>query len=193
MVLRIERRRSPAVAMKMVVMAALQRVCGVVACRGGRGRRYGARRHSEGSRGRRWPRRYGGAAAAALGRVRERGSRGEKQGRGRERGGPGGRGGAEEMTRGVAVARRCRRAGWWRGELGRARRVPPLPTGARRKATGRRRWAGPHSAGPAQELGRLWWAARVRPGRLCSCYFFLLFCFYLIFCHCFEIKQIQKQ
>ena len=30
------------------------------------------------------------------------------------------------MTRGVAVARRCRRAGWWRGELGRARRVPPL-------------------------------------------------------------------
>ena len=72
MVLRIERRRSPAVAMKMVVMAALQRVRGVVACRGGRGRRDGARRHSEGSRGRRWPRRYGGMAAAALGLERER-------------------------------------------------------------------------------------------------------------------------
>ena len=72
LVLRIERRRSPAVAMKMVVMAALQRVRGVVACRGGRGRRDGARRHSEGSRGRRWPRRYGGAAAAALGLERER-------------------------------------------------------------------------------------------------------------------------
>ena len=41
------------------------------------------------------------------------------------------------MTRGVAVARRCRRAGWCRGELGRVRRVPPLPTSARRKATGR--------------------------------------------------------
>ena len=72
MVLRIEQRRSPAVAMKMVVMAALQRVRGVVACRGGRGRRDGARRHSEGSRGRRWPRCYGGAAAAALGLERER-------------------------------------------------------------------------------------------------------------------------
>ena len=65
--LRIERRRSPAMAMKTVVMAALQHVRGVVACRGGRGRRDGARKHSEGSRGRRWPRRYGGAAAAALG------------------------------------------------------------------------------------------------------------------------------
>ena len=32
-----------------------------------------------------------------------------------------------------------------------------------RKTTGEG-WAGPHSAGPAQELGRLWWAARVRPG-----------------------------
>ena len=82
MVLRIERRRSPAVAMKMVVMAALQRVRGVVACRGGRGRRDGARRHSEGSRGRRWPRRYGGAAAAALGLERERE---RKRGRVRER------------------------------------------------------------------------------------------------------------
>ena len=82
MVLRIERRRSPAVAMKMVVMAALQRVRGVVACRGGRGRRDGARKHSEGSRGRRWPRRYGGAAAAALGLERERE---RKRGRVRER------------------------------------------------------------------------------------------------------------
>ena len=70
--LRIERRRSPAMVMKTVVMVALQRVCGVVACRGGRGRRDGARRHSEGSRGRRWPRCYGGAAAAVLGLERER-------------------------------------------------------------------------------------------------------------------------
>ena len=34
--LRIERRRSPAMAMKTVVMAALQRVRDVMACRGGR-------------------------------------------------------------------------------------------------------------------------------------------------------------
>ena len=59
------------------------------------------------------------------------------KGEGESEGVQGGQGGAEDMTRGVAVARRCRRAGWWRGELGRARRVPPLPTGARRKATGK--------------------------------------------------------
>ena len=180
--LRIERRRSPAMAMKTVVMAALQRVRGVVACRGGRGRRDGARKHSEGSRGRRWPRRYGGAAAAALGRVRERKQRRETRERGRARG-PGGRGGAEEMTRGVAVARRCRRAGWWRGELGRVRRVPPLPTGARRKATGRVAVAGwaAGGAGPGK------WA----PGKWLGFSFFLYICsvFYLIATE-FKFKQI---
>ena len=34
-----------------------------------------------------------------------------------------GSGCAEEKTRGVAVARRRRQAAWWRGELGRVRRV----------------------------------------------------------------------
>ena len=65
-----------------MVMAALQRVRDIVACRGGRGRRDKARRHNKGSRGRRWPRRYGGAAAAALGLERERE---RKRGRVRER------------------------------------------------------------------------------------------------------------
>ena len=87
----------------------------------------------------------------------------------------GGRGGTEEMTRGVAVARRCRRAGWWRGELGRARRVPPLPTGARRKATGRRRWAGP----------RRWaaqcWAVGGLPGKL-SKFSLSAFIYCFLFC-----------
>ena len=113
--------------------------------RGSVGRKRGSRRSSQAQRGV-----EGETVAVALRwrgcgcarRVRERGSRGEIQGRGRERGGPGGRGGAEEMTRGVAVARRRRQAAWWRGELGRVRRVHPLPTGTRRKATGRRRWAG---------------------------------------------------
>ena len=138
----------------------------------------GARGLVREARGRRWPRQQQAAAMVALGCVREKEQR-RRWGRGSEREGSRGRGGAEEKARGVVVSRRCRRAGWWRGELGRVRRVPPLPTGARRKATGRRRWAGPHSAGPAQELGRLWWAARVRPGRLCSFYFFF-FCFVFI-------------
>ena len=53
-------------------------------------------------------------------------------------------------VRGVeAVTRRCRRAGWWRGELGRVRRVPPLCLpGERKQVAG----TGPHSAGLAQEL-----------------------------------------
>ena len=76
----------------------------------------------------------GGVGCARVWRGREQ-RRGGRSTGGSERG-PGGRGSAERMTRGVAVSRRCRRAGWWRGELGRARRVPPLPTGARRKATG---------------------------------------------------------
>ena len=84
---------------------------------------------------------------------RERKQRRDTRERERARG-PGGRGGAEEMTRGVAVARRCRRAGWWRGELGRARRVPPLPTGARRKATGK---GGGGGLGQREELAS--WAS----------------------------------
>ena len=60
----------------------MQRVRDLVARWRGRGGRGGARRHSEGSRGRRWPRRYGGAAAAALGLERERE---RKRGRVRER------------------------------------------------------------------------------------------------------------
>ena len=108
--------------------------------------------------------------------LRER-DRGGDRGRGRERGGPGGRGGAEEMTRGVVVARRHRQAAWWRGELGRVRRVPPLPTGTRRKATGRRRWAG-----LLEELGQV-----SGPGGLplslsflVSVFYFFLFCFDLV-------------
>ena len=39
------------------------------------------------------------------------------KGEGESEGVQGGRGGAEEMTRGVAVARRRRQAAWWRGKL----------------------------------------------------------------------------
>ena len=48
-------------------------------------------------------------------------------------------------------------------EASRARATPRLCSSSwqRRKRTRGRRWAGPHSAGPAQELGRLWWAAQV--------------------------------
>ena len=105
------------------------------------GRKRGSRRSSQAQRGV-----EGETVAAALRwrgcgcarRVREREEAEERyKGEGESEGVQGGRGGAEETTRGVAVARRCRRAGWWRGELGRVRRVPPMPTGARRKATGR--------------------------------------------------------
>ena len=124
--LRIERRRSPAMAMKTVVMAALQRVRGVVACRGGRGRRDGARRHSEGSRGRRWPRRYGGAAAAALGRVRERKQRRETRERERARGsrGSGRRRGDDARRRGGQAMQTSRVVAW------RARARAPCPSSA---------------------------------------------------------------
>ena len=52
-------------------------------------------------------------------------------------------------------------------------------------------WAGQMGwpAGPLEELGRLWWAARVRPGKSfsLSLLFFSSVLFYLIsFCHCFE-------
>ena len=87
------------------------------------------------------------------------------------------------MTRGVAVARRRRQAAWWRGELGRVRRVPPLPTGARRKATRRVAVAGwaAGGAGPGK------WA----PGKWLGFSFFLYFCsvFYLIATG-FKFKQI---
>ena len=69
---RIERRRALMAGDGTAMVAALQRVRNLVARWRGRGGRGGARRHSEGSRGRRWPRRYGGAAAAALGLERER-------------------------------------------------------------------------------------------------------------------------
>ena len=126
--LRIERRRSPAMAMKTVVMAALQRVRGVVACRGGQGHRDGARRHSEGSRGRRWPRRYGGAAAAALGRVRERKQRRETRERERARGsrGSGRRRGDDARRRGGQATQAGSLVAW---RARRRRGVPPLPTG----------------------------------------------------------------
>ena len=90
------------------------------------------------------------------------------------------------MTRGVAVARRCRRAGWWCGELGRVRRVPPLPTGARRKATGRVAVAGwaAGGAGPAGLRGE-------RQVSLLSSLLLFLFnsVFYLIATE-FKFKQI---
>ena len=41
-------------------------------------------------------------------------------------------------------------------------------------------WAGPHSAGPAQELGRLWWAAQV------SFALFIIYCF-LFSVVCFDL------
>ena len=125
-VLLIERRRSPAVAMKMVVMAVLQRVRGVVACRGGRGRRDGARKHSEGSRGRRWPRRYGGAAAAALGRVRERKQRRETRERERARGsrGSGRRRGDDARRHGGQAMQTSRVVAW------RAQARAPCPSSA---------------------------------------------------------------
>ena len=90
-------------ATETAMVAALQRVRDLVARWRGRGGRGGARRHSEGSRGRRWPRRYGGAAAAALGLEREREQkRGKSSG---ERGvRPGDRGGTEKKQRGVALA-----------------------------------------------------------------------------------------
>ena len=157
--------------MKTVVMAALQRVRGVVACRGGRGRRDGARKHSEGSRGRRWPRRYGGAAAAALGRVRERKQRRETRERERARGsrGSGWRRGDDAQRRGGQAMQTSRVVAW------RARARAPCPSSAYWREEegdrgGRRRWAGP--AGGAGQLGRLQVSG---PGGLLS--FIFLFCF----------------
>ena len=168
--------------MKTVVMAALQRVRGVVACRGGRGRRDGARKHSEGSRGRRWPRRYGGAAAAALGRVRERKQRRETRERERARGSRGVRGilratgrqaERQEVAWACARALRPRACAYWREE-----------EDDKGEEVG---WAG-----QVGELGRLGWTGK-RQVSLLLCFIFSLFCFVLfnLFCHCFEFKIIQ--
>ena len=105
----------------------------------------GARGLVREARGRRWPRQQQAAATVALGCVREKEQR-RRWGRGSEReGSRGSRRRRGEGARRRGGLRRSRQAGWWRGELGRVRRVPPLPTGARRKVTGRRRWAGPAS------------------------------------------------
>ena len=96
-----------------------------------------------------------GAAAASGGDGCARAREGEKAEEGNE--GEGEREGVQGVEEEcVATPRATGRRG---GEAGRvvawrARRrrgVPPLPTGTRRKATGRRRWW----AGPEQELGRL--------------------------------------
>ena len=93
---------------------------------GGREGRGGARKHSEGSRGRRWPRRYGGAAAAALGRVRERKQRRETRERERARGsrGSGQRREDDARRRGVQAMQTSRVVAW------RARARAPSPSSA---------------------------------------------------------------
>ena len=70
------------------------------------------------------------------------------EGEGESEGVQGGWGGAEEMTCGVAVARRHRQAAWWRGELGRVRRV--LLAREEDDRGGKRRWVGPCWAGWAE-------------------------------------------
>ena len=57
-------------------------------------------------------------------------------------------------------------------------------------------WQRKTTSGEVDGLG--WAAGGAGPGKwrqVSSVLFhiFLLFCFYLIFCHCFEIKQIQRQ
>ena len=54
-------------------------------------------------------------------------------------------------------------------------------------------WAGQMGwpAGPLEELGRLWWAARVRPGNFLLSLFYFCFVLFNLFCHCFEFKIIQ--
>ena len=46
-------------------------------------------------------------------------------------------------------------------------------------------------AGQVGELGRLWWAARVRPANFLLSLFYFCFVLFNLFCHCFEFKIIQ--
>ena len=141
----------------------------------GRGGRGGACRHSEGSRGRRWPRRYGGTAAAALGLERERE---RKRGRVRERVRE--RSGLRGVVRGVPGRRGGSQAG--REELARLACAPgtQLLRGEGRKTTeGLQWWAGPAScsAGPVGLPGE----RQVRCSVLYFCFSIYLLCFDLVY------------
>ena len=72
---------------------------------------------------------------------------------------------------------------------GRRRRAPRLasarPPGRGGRGQGRRRWAG-----PAGEAGPALVGCTVRPGKLCSFYFFpVLFVLFNIFCHCLQFQN----
>ena len=107
---------------------------------------------------------------------------GESQRRGgaREsvRGARGGlRGGAEEKTRGVAVARRRRQASWWRGA--RARRALSLLCLLVEVGDD---WHQARWAGPAQERPRwAWWVPGKCPGESLSLSYILFFYFSVSF------------
>ena len=112
------------------------------------------------------------------GREGERAEEGEEHERERE--GPRGlRGGAEEKTRGVAVARRRRQTAWWRGARARAGALLSacLARGSRWLA-----WASTVLGRPA--------GFQVNSGRLCSFYLFL-FCFVLFYLVATEFKFKQ--
>ena len=175
---RIERRRLPAVAMKMAVMAWLQGTRRRMRRGGASWGRDGAPELIGRVRGGRWlwmrRRRPPVALGGAPNRERERAraSRERDSGRGRLRGvarglgeEAGGGQGKQEVAR--AAASRCLSS--WQG--------------GRRQ--GGWRWAG---------LARwAWWAAEVSPGKVSLlCLLFLFqFCFLLfnLFCHCFEFKN----
>ena len=135
-----------------------------VAQRGGGGGCGGARKHSEGSRGRRWLRWCSSVAAAPLGSERERETEeGESSGESE------GRSGRRVASSGASLGRPRRkqevaRGGGSRRWPGQRRRAPRLasarPPGRGGRGQRRRRWAGPAGGtGPALV------AARVRPGK----------------------------
>ena len=110
-VLRIERRRSPAVAMKMAVMAWLQGT----RRRMRRGRaswgRDGAQGCEEGARGWLWPRRTALVATGSARRVHG-GRQRRKRGSGEETGGAGGEGKCVASPEGSGRKQEVARAGW---------------------------------------------------------------------------------
>ena len=91
-----------------------------------------------------------------------------------------------EGTRGVVVARIRTEGGLQReaggGRGARARATPRLCLLAEEEEDKGERWAGPCWWGG--KLGRLV-GYQVRPGKFYS-YYFVLFCFLLILCHCFS-------